>query len=252
VSFARSLATKQLPRALEAELRAAADAGDHARYSVLANATLRSGATLEWRFPLVDAVGDTRSIAGGDLPRRVWISDGESRLSALVATSKRPVLHAVVGKIAGLASLIQERYSCRLTHLERELTAVTPVAEEPADTALLALLREMFTAAGKSPSSIVLATLEGARSDALVIGGDRRDDSETYVLDRTETEHSPFSRLRRPPLVISVEHPFYQSARAGDPRLSASHLVRAILLDYEQLDVETSQRLLEHTLDVLG
>ncbi|MFN0245352.1 MAG: ATP-binding protein [Kofleriaceae bacterium] len=255
VSFARALATRQLPRALSAELRAAADAGDHARYRLLANAAIRCKTpieTIEWRFPLAAPIGDTRSIAGADLPRRAWTSDGETRLSALVTASKRPVLNAVVDEIDGLPALIHERYGCRLTHLEGELTAVAPVAAAPADTALLELLREMLAAAGKAPSSIVLATLEGARSDALAIAGDRKADGEPYVLDRTGTEHSPFARLRRPPLVISVDHPFYQRALAGDPRLAASHIARAILLEYRQLDVATSQRLLDHTLSVLG
>jgi hypothetical protein len=84
-----------------------------------------------------------------------------------------------------------------------------------------------------------------------VIAGSRKAGG-PYVLDRTDTNHSPFARLRRPPLVISVEHPFYVRARAGDPRLSASHLARAILLEYQQLDVDASQRILDHTLDMIG
>jgi anti-sigma regulatory factor (Ser/Thr protein kinase) len=252
VSFARALATKQLPRAIEADLRAAADAGDLARYRLLANAAIRSNTTVDWRFPLADPVGDTRSIAGADLPRRAWTSEGGSRLSALVTATKRPVLDAVVGEIEGLPSLIHAVYGCQLTRLEGELTAVTPVTAKRADVALLEMLREMFGAAGKVPSAIVLATLEGSRGDALVIAGERTEDDEAYVLDRTATYHSPFARLRRPPLVVSIDHPLYKRARAGDPRLAASHLARAILLEYRLLDVETSQRLLEHTLDALG
>lgn len=253
VEFARLLATTQLPRALEAELRNAADSGDRVRYRLLANAAIRSKTTIEWRFPLADPLGDVRSIAGSDLPRRAWTSDGGSRLSALVTGSKLPVLDLAVDEVGGLLELIHALYGCRLNYLDDELTAVTPVAPTPGDTALVQLLREMLAAAGRVPSDIVLATLEGARSRALVISGDRKAAVHgAYVLDREDTSHSPFSLLRRPPLVISVEHPFFTRARAGDPRLAASHLARAILLEYQQLDVAASQRLLDHTLGVLG
>lgn len=252
VRFARTLATKRLPRAIDADLRAAADAGDHARYRLLANAAIRSGLTIEWRFPLANPAGETRSIAGSDLPRRAWTSPGGTRLSAL-ARSEKHVLHTIVDEVPGLPTLIQRNFGCRLSRLEHELTAVTPVASTAADVALLELVREMLAAAGKAPTAIVLATLEGARSDALVISGDRKSDGQgPYVLDRSETSHSPFARLRRPPLVISSEHVYYRRARVGDPRLQASHLARAILLEYRQLDVEASRRLLEHTLDALG
>lgn len=253
VRFARALAMDQLPRAIEAELRTAADAGDRARYRLLANAVMRCKMTIDWRFPLADPIGDARSIAGSDLPPRAWTSDGGSRLSALVAASGVPVLDLVVGEIDVLPALIDMVYGCLLVRVEGELTAVTPSAPTSVDIALLALLKGMLEAAGKVPSEIVLATLEGARSQALVISGNRKSDAHgPYVLDRTATNHSPFARLRRPPLVISIDHPFYTRARAGDPRLSASHLARAILLEYRQLDVATSQRILDHTLDLIG
>ncbi len=253
VSFAKTLATKHLPRVIEAELRAAADAGDYERYRLLADATLRSHVTIEWRFPLAHPLGEMRSIAGSDLPRRVWTSSGTSTLSSVVSASNQPVLHAVIDEVEGLAALIQTLYGCRRTRIESELTSITPVAASPEDTALLALLREMLAAARRAPSAIVLATFAGARGGAFAIAGDRRDDEhEAYLLDRTQAQQSPFGRLRRPPLLVNVDHPFWVHARSGDPRLTASHLARAILLEYELLDVATSQRLADHTLDVLG
>lgn len=254
VAFARMLATERLPRAIAAELATAADSGNRARYRLLAAAAIYSNTAIEWRFPLVEPVGDARSIAGAELPRRAWTSDGRSRMSALVSASKTPVLDSVVGEIDGLVSMIEERYGCRLARIEGELTAVTPVAPATEDTALLACLREMLDAVGKAPSDIVIAALEGAARRAFVIAGDRKAGAGgAYILDRAQTNHSPFGRLRRPPLVICVDHPLYTRARVGDPRLSASHLARAILLEYKQLDVETSQRLLDRTLtELLG
>ena len=251
VALARDLASQKLPRVLEAELRTAAEAGDLDRYGVLANAVIASGAIIAWTFPLVAPIGERRSIAGTDLGGRVWMSPGGSRLSALVSASGTPVLDDAITDTAGLAALISSQYGCRLAHLDAELTSVTAIELSDADTALLELLRAALAAAGRPPTAtMMLASLDGARREALAISGDKNaDPSAPYALDYAATNHNPFTaRFRKPPLVISSEHRFVAMARTGDPRLSASHLARAILLEYRMLDVETSQRLLEHTL----
>jgi molecular chaperone HtpG len=248
--FARTLATEQLPRAVEAELRRAADAGDRARYRVLASAAIGSQLAIEWTFPLV---GEARAIAGADLGRRVWTSDGASPLTAMVTQRGEPVIDLAALEIAGLTAWIDARYGCRLVHVDAELTLVTPVEPSDADVALVALVGDMLAAAAKAPTSLVLATISGARAHRLAISGSNAPDRHApYVLDRADASRNPFGLLRRPPLVLSAEHALVAAARTGDPRLAASHLARAILLEYQLLDVECSSRLLAHTLDLLG
>ena len=254
VGFARTLATQKLPRALEAELRAAAEARDLGRYRVIANAVIASRATIAWSLPLAAALGGVWSVAGTDLPKRVWVSAGSSRLAARVMAAGTPVLDESITDIAGLPALLAAQYGCKTAQLEAELTAVTHLEPSSADTALIELLRALFDTAGRVPAAIVLATLEGARGEALAISGDRdAAPSVPYLLEHAATNHNPFTaRLRKPALVISTQHRFVAMARAGDPRLAASHLARAILLEYGMLDVAASQRLLDHTLDALG
>ncbi|MEO7093708.1 MAG: hypothetical protein ABI175_10690, partial [Polyangiales bacterium] len=253
VAFARSLATVQLPTVVETELRQAAEAGDRIRYRVLANAVIGSKLPIDWTFPLVDPVGGARSIPGRELGERRWTSDGATPLTALVTQGGEPVIDLAVEEVAGLTAWIEYRYGCRLVRVERELTLVTPIEPGDVDVPLIALLRDMLAAAGKAPSSLILAKLAGARQQRLAISGATHEDPHApYVLDRADASRNPFGLLRRPPLVVSTDHVLVVAARTGDPRLAASHLARAILLEYELLDVARSLRLLDHTLDLLG
>jgi Histidine kinase-, DNA gyrase B-, and HSP90-like ATPase len=253
LAFARKLATEQLPNAVEAELRQAAEAGDRDRYRVLANAVIGSKLSIAWTFPLVDPFGGARSIAAADLGRRMWTSDGASPLTAMVTERGEPVIDLAVEEVAGLTAWIDAQYRCQLVHVDRELTLITPIEPSGVDVALVALLRDMLAAAGKAPSSLVLATLSGSRHRRLVLsGGNAEDRHAPYVLDRAAASRNPFRLLHRPPLVVSADHALVAAARTGDPRLAASHLARAILLEYQLLDVACSLRLLDHTLELLG
>ncbi len=253
VAFARALATQQLPGAVETELHRAAESGDRARYRALASAVIGSKLIIGWSFPLVELGGDRRSIAGGDLPRRAWTSAGPTPLTTLLAAEEVPVLQLSSEDTAALAAVVDAQYGCRLVRVDSELTSVTPIDPSDAEVALLALLGALLKAAGTAPSSIVLATLGGERRSALVIAGDRSAQPHApYLLDRKAARHNPFGLMRRPPLVVSADHVLVAAARTGDPRLAASHLARAILLEYQLLDVACSQRLLDHTLDLLG
>jgi hypothetical protein len=253
LAFARRLATEDLPRAVEAELHRAAETGDRDRYRVLANAVIGSRLPINWTFPLVELIGESRSIAAANLGSRMWTSDGASALTAIVTQRGEPVIDLAVEEVAGLVAWIDTQYRCQLVHVGRELTLVTPIEPSDVDVALIALLRDMLAAAGKSPSSLVLARLTGARHQRLAIsGGEGEDRHAPYVLDRAHASRNPFGMLRRPPLVVSADHPLVAAARTADPRLAASHLARAILLEYQLLDVARSHRLLEYTLDLLG
>ncbi len=253
LAFARRLATDQLPKAVDAELRQAAESGDRVRYRVLANAVIGSRLPIEWTFPLVDPIRDARFIRAADLGRRMWISNGSSPLTAIVSQRGEPVIDLAVEEVAGLTAWIDAQFHCQLVHLEQELTLVTPIEPSDGDLALLAHLRDMLTAAWTAPSSLVLATLGGARGGRLAISGARNDDRHApYVLDRADASRNPFGLLRKPPLVISAAHALVVAARKREPRIAASHLARAILLEYQLLDVASSLRLLDHTLDLLG
>ncbi len=251
--FARKLATEQLPKEVEAEMKRAAESGDRSRYRVLANAVIRSRLSIDWTFPLVEPVRGTRALASADLGRRMWTSDGASALTAIVTQRGEPVIDLAVEEVAGLTAWIDAQYRCQLVHVDRELTLITPIEPTGIDVSLVAMLREMLAAAGKVPSSLVLATLGGACQGALAIsGGTTEDRHAPYVLDRATASRNPFRLLHRPPLVVSAGHPLVVAARTKDPRLTGSHLARAILLEYQLLDVACSLRLLDHTLDLLG
>ena len=253
LAFARKLAAEQLPKVVEAELERAAESGDRARYRILANAVIGSRLSIDWTFPLVEPVRGTRALASADLGRRVWTSDGASPLTAIVTQRGEPVIDLAVEEVAGLTAWIDAQYTCQLVHVDRELTLITPIEPTGVDVSLVALLRDMLAAAGKAPSALVLATLGGARQRALTISGSSTDDHRApYVLDRAAASRNPFRLLHRPPLVVSADHTLVAAARTGDRRLAASHLARAILLEYQLLDVACSVRLLEHTLDLLG
>lgn len=253
LAFARKLAAEQLPKVVEAELERAAESGDRARYRILANAVIGSRLSIDWTFPLVEPVRGTRALASAHLGRRVWTSDGASPLTAIVTQRGEPVIDLAVEEVAGLTAWIDAQYTCQLVHVDRELTLITPIEPTGVDVSLVALLRDMLAAAGKAPSALVLATLGGARQRALTISGSSTDDHRApYVLDRAAASRNPFRLLHRPPLVVSADHTLVAAARTGDRRLAASHLARAILLEYQLLDVACSVRLLEHTLDLLG
>ena len=253
LAFARKLAAEQLPKVVEAELERAAESGDRARYRILANAVIGSRLSVDWTFPLVEPVRGTRALASAHLGRRVWTSDGASPLTAIVTQRGEPVIDLAVEEVAGLTAWIDAQYTCQLVHVDRELTLITPIEPTGVDVSLVALLRDMLAAAGKAPSALVLATLGGARQRALTISGSSTDDHRApYVLDRAAASRNPFRLLHRPPLVVSADHTLVAAARTGDRRLAASHLARAILLEYQLLDVACSVRLLEHTLDLLG
>jgi hypothetical protein len=252
LAFARTLAATELPAAASRALRATAEAADRAPYRRLVTAIVASGIQLapaQWSFPLVDPIGDRRAIDGASLGARAWASSRSSELTAILARTGVPVLHVGVSSYASVAAHLEAIAECRLLEVDRELTSVTPV-ERTVDDALL----ELFAAVDRAPSAIVLARLFGACAGALAIGGSRVSDDPfaPYLIDRDEAGHNPFGRIRRPPLVVSAEHPLVVTARTGDPRLAASHLARAILLQYQLLDVERSARLLDHTLARLG
>jgi len=250
--FARELIDSALPEAAEHELRVAAEAGDLKRHRTLLDAIVTSGLALNarrWHLPLVEPIAGRTSIEVGSLSSRTWASTQRTPLTALLAANGTPIVHIAATGRAWLAGILQEHGGVRLAEVDRELTSVTPVERSDADHAWLSILKEILTTVHRAPSCIELAHLAGACADELAIAGSAMNGS-AYLVDRDQAGHKPFGVLRKPPLVLSADHPFVAAARAADPRLAASHLARAVLLQYQLLDVARSETILACTLDV--
>jgi molecular chaperone HtpG len=253
LGFARELARTALPAAAATALRSAADAGDHARWRQLVGVLDEAGVELDrraWCFPLVEPIDDRRAALATTLGRRAWASAGPTRLTALLARTGVPVLHCELRDRVSLKALVATVADCELRDLEHEMTIVTPRPPGDAEVALLALLSEVLAIAYRAPSAIVVAQLLGVFGSALAVGGNAAELTAPHLLDRDQVAHSPFGR-HRVPLVLSVDHPAYRAALAGDPRAGASLLARLLLLHHGILDVARSTAILEHALDQL-
>jgi hypothetical protein len=88
-----------------------------------------------------------------------------------------------------------------------------------------------------------LLSIAGGLDDAAVsVGGD------SYVLDDKVSLSTPFTRIRRRPVVINARHALVRKARrADDARIAAVHLARGVLLQHQILDVQKSQAILDFT-----
>lgn len=268
LAFARQLAEQKLPAQVAAELRRAADEGELDRYQALALAIEEAELELhdgEWVVPLVEPMAGQRSISTAGLGRRTWVARRSSRLTALLARVGVPVLALGAG-------VLRQRLIARLAssgtavaELEDELTLVQLVEPSAGEFVLLDELRLLLEAAHRAPSSISLARLEGAGDDELAIAGGVKDavhafpggapdaaSAEPFALDRETIKRSPFAKLRSSPLLLSAAHPLVKAACAGEPRLAASHLARALLLHYRLLTTERSELILTHVLDRMG
>ena len=241
VRFARELVAEPLQSAASVALRHAAEAGDLARHRQLVDAYLAAGLhrLSTWAFPLVSPVGDVRSIEVGALTDPVWVGRRSSPLTEALAARGTPVIHALDN------AWLEIQIGLRLVEVERELTAVTPVERDDHDTALLAILGELLGEVLRAPE-LVLAHLHGRHADKIAIAG-----GET-VVDHDEAGRNPFALLRRCPLVLNADHVHVAAARAAEPILGASHLARALLLHYRQLDADRSAAILEATLARVG
>jgi molecular chaperone HtpG len=259
VGYARTLAETRLVPAVARELAARAERGDLPAYYQLVAAIEEAHLELrptEWVFPVI---GDAKLIRATDLPRRAWAAPHPSPLTEVLAARSIPVLHMSAASRNWLVSRASRSASAQVVEVSEELTAVELVPLEDRDHAWLGLLTELLDAAYRRPASIALARLHGLYANQLVLAGGVGDSAvpvaganAPFVLDRDRALRQPFGKLVKLPLLLSVTHPFVVSARAGDPRVAASHLARLILIAYGKLDVERSQRLFEHTLDRLG
>jgi hypothetical protein len=248
---AREVATKKLALAAEERLRELAEAGgDAAYYDEVVTAIADSGLVLDlWHFPLVEPIGGKRSIAHDQLADRAYYAYTSSPLTEVLAETGVAVVHARRGG-ATQAAVARISRPIVLVHVEHELTAVSRVEPTDRDVALVKLLHEVLDRVHRAPQDIVLASIVGARADLLAVAISDRD---TRVVDRDESVKNPFAFLGRRALALSTEHPLVAAAReADDPVLAATHLARAVLLQYGLLDGRRSSQVLELALDRIG
>ena len=251
VAVAAAVAERELPAALASAMSIAVQQDDLARYHALVEALVYADLSLrpeQWRIPVVEPSRGRSSISGNELGTKgwVWAAPESTGLTKLVAAQGLPVVRSAN---ATLAVALKQSLRCQLLEVAAELTAVTPVNESDGDVALLRFLDEIFDRVYRAPSAIMLAKLEGARADRLAISGTT---GNTHVVDREQALRNPFALLRRSVLVLSVAHPHVRAARAGDAVVAASHLVRAVLLQYGLLDDDRSHAILEHVLERVG
>jgi molecular chaperone HtpG len=245
VAYAKELARTELARAAAERLRQHAEAGSHAEHDQLVLALQVARIELPaWHYPLVELLGEQRTVDVKAIGRRGWAATKTSPVTALLAKRGEPVVHVDVTRfaeeIAGLTG-------CRLRDVSHELTSISPVERMEADELLLATLEELLDRAHRKPRGLALGRLEGVRAELLAIAGG--DEDAEHVVDRDEAARNPFALLQRRRLVLSANHRLVRAARqATDPRLAASHLARAVLLQYRLLDRDASRKILEYTL----
>ncbi|NVB83265.1 MAG: hypothetical protein HOV81_33140 [Kofleriaceae bacterium] len=248
VEFAREVAQGALADAIGEKLRELAEAGDHANHFALALATSSSSVRPpHWWVPLVEPYAGKRTILVGALGRTAWAAPRSTALTKRMAADGRPV---VLAPDPELGNVLARVAGCELAFVHREITAITPEPRTDADDALLAFLLEILDEVHRKPRSILLARLDGLHADALAICA--ADENERIVED-DNARRNPFGLFLRRTLVLSVEASAVKGARAAaDPRVAASHLARAILLQYRLLDIGRSERILDIALERAG
>lgn len=240
VEFAREVARGALAEGIAERLRELAEAGDHANHLTLALATSRSSVRPpRWWVPLVEPHNGQRAIPAEALGRTAWAAPTSTALTKRVAAEGTPV---VLAPDPELGTVLAGAAGCKLAFVDREITAVTPEPTTDVDDALLAFLLEILDDVHRKPRSILLARLDGLHTDALAICA--ADENERIIED-DNARRNPFGLFLRRVLVLSVNAPAVRGARTiADPRVAASHLARAILLQYRLLDIDRSKRIL--------
>ena len=256
LEYAREVAKEQLPRAATEKLRQLAEqaatgkGSARAEHATLITAIRQTGIVLDVvPYPLVEPLGEQRTVDVKTLGRRGWAAEKKTSLTAQLAKRGTPVVDLM--DVASFRDDVTVMTGCLVRDVAAELTSVTPVEHTDADEALLALLEELFDKAHRKPKGIMIAALEGVRADLLAIACSDEDAADHFV-DRDEASRDPFALLSRRKVVLSANHRLVKKAReAEDPRLAASHLARAVLLQYKLLDKGASEEILAHTLGAL-
>ena len=248
IAFAREVAREALADAISVEMRSLAADGKLAEHARLVQATSASDVRpARWFLPLVEPALGSRVLDTSQASGHLWVATESTAITRALATTGAMIVH--VGA-EGLRPLLAPITSCAISSVATELTLITPEDPSDHDEAIVACLAEVLDKVHRKPRSILVATLEGVHADALAICA--RDDGDRVVGDE-DARRSPFGVLFRRVLVLSARAPAVRAARTvTDPRVAASHLARAILLQYRLLDVARSQKILDLALDHAG
>jgi hypothetical protein len=248
IDFARDVARNELVQATETKLRELAEASNLDELERLMGAAIAAELRLSrWPMPLVETLGDQRTIDLGE-HKHAWASVRSSPLTEALAETGTPVVRCK--DVTLLSADVQRAIGCKLADAHTELTSIVPVERTPHDEALVATLIDILDRVYRDPGTVVLADLVGVHVDRLAIAGVS---SEAHVVDREEAAKNPFALLGRRPLVLSISHPIVHAARKHeDPRVAASHLARAVLLQHRLLDEERSNKILDIALGALS
>lgn len=244
----------QLLRATEAALEAHASAENLGPYTKLDRAVRDAAVGLapaRWHVPLIDPVtidgAPVRAVPAAST-HPSWFARKASPLTACLAR------HGVKLARPGCGPAPVREHD-----VHELLVLVSPVATPtPYQQTLVDVLETCFSAAGRSPRAVELAQVASDTYLPVLAIAAEPDDAvhaastlfEPYVVPLARAQRSPFARLRKAPLVLNVDHPAVRGT--GEPRIAGSQLARLILLQHELLDVERSEKLLAHTLLLLG
>ncbi len=248
LAFARDVISDALPRAAATALHQAAQQ-DHARWFLLAAAVCAARIELPrsgWWFPLLQTGGQALALDGTALRGTAWVADVPSPITAHLIERGEHVLR-VTGERSFLESITSTVASCKLRDAS-VLTAITPMPPTDADTALLALMTELFAGAHRAPSVLFVASFYGNHAGTLALACEG---ATAQVVDSQQAGKNPFGR-RTQGLALSSRHPWYRAALAGDPRAGASMLVRVLLNEHGLLDTSRSTMLLDDVLARIG
>ena len=248
LAFARDVIADALPRAAATALHRAAQT-DHARWGKLAEAICEAKVELpssSWWVPLLAASGQALAVEASELGRRAWVASEPSEITARLIERGEHVLCALPTERSFLVGLVDSVASCRLRETGL-LTLITPTEQRDAETALLAMMNELFALTHRAPSALFVAELDGELRSMLAVACEG---SESQLIQRDQASRNPFGR-RTHGLAISVRHSYYRAALKQDPRAGASLLVRVLLNEHGLLDAPRSTALLDDLLDDL-
>jgi len=248
VDTALKVVQTDLCQAVSERMRELAEARDAAKYTELVQQAVAADLPLStWYLPLVEIVDNKTWIASQDLEYQPWTSKLSTPLTQTLAEKKVPVV--LLTDRAAIETVL-DRLERPGRDVHHQLTAITAVEHTDHDVALVATLRDLFDTVHRAPADILFVRPIGARDDLIAVALHERS---TQMLDRDDAVKNPFAMLGRRVLALSTKHPLVRSAReADDPVLAATHLARAVLLQYGLLDESRSHKVLLHALAKIG
>ncbi len=250
ITAVRVVLRDHLPRAAAGKLDELAGSEQYVEHGTLLRAVLDAGLELpHWQFPLLVPKAGAKSITLSSGSGRIWAQTSVTPLAEALAAAGLTILRQTSHPDT-FGAAVRRASGESLGELTVELTAVTPVALTASDELLVSTLLDLLDDAVRRPADIMLADVIGARGDRICVS---MKENSQRVVHRDEATKSPFALIGRRVLVLSAGHPIVAAARTcDDPRVTAAHVARAVLVEYELMNVERSRALLSYALKHLG